>query len=252
MYILQDDTNIRAIPRRIKSFKSKPYIQMECILQTANELNRNKRSYDKQTLQESINKIMPRIKGKEFVGELDHPVSKDPGRQLTVLYKECSHVITELGWDGNSLIGVLETTNTPNGQILKGLAEQGIPVGFSYRGMGDLRPTLENGQQTFKVVGPLHTVTWDSVSFPSHPTARMTRISEGVGYNNNNFDKNASADPIKVTDQISKMIFESIDLSTITENRNNYICTENGVCYLPNDFDKLVELRKKHLLGLFR
>lgn len=251
MYILQDDTNIRAMAKNIKKWKHRPYIRMECVLQTADELNRNKRSYEKATLQESIDKIMPRIKLKEFVGELDHPISKNPSRQLTVLYKECSHVITELGWDGNTLIGVLETTNTPNGHILKGLAEQGIPVGFSYRGMGDLRPVFENGQQTFKVVGPLHTVTWDSVSYPSHPTAKMTRISEGVGASTYK-DNYKIEDPIKVTAEISKMIFESIDINSITKRSGNYICTENGTCYLPNEFDQIVENRKKYLMGLFK
>lgn len=253
MYILNDNTQVRSYPKNIKSFKNKNYIRMECVLQTADEVNRNKRSYDKSTLQESIDKIMPRIKGKEFVGELDHPISKDPARQLTVLYKECSHVITDLGWNGNSLIGVLETTNTPNGQILRGLAEQGIPVGFSYRGMGDLRPVYEDGQQTFKVVGPLHTVTWDSVSYPSHPTAKMTRISEGIDFSNNkNKTLNENFSAIKVTDDIAKMIYESIDLSTIISENNNYICTENGVCYLPNEFDRMLELRKSKLIGLFK
>jgi hypothetical protein len=249
MYILNDNTQMKSYPKNIKTFKNKNYIRMECVLQTAGDINRNKRSYDKSTLQESIDKIMPRIKGKEFVGELDHPISKNPSRQLTVLYKECSHVITDLGWNGNSLVGVLETTNTPNGQILRGLAEQGIPVGFSYRGMGDLRPVFENGQQTFKVVGPLHTVTWDSVSFPSHPTAKMTKISEGMNFSGNNVQPDYSA--IKVTDEISQMIYESIDLSAVVESTNEYICTENGVCYLPNDYDRMIETRKNKLMGLF-
>lgn len=251
MYILQDNTDIRAIAKNVKGYKNKPYIRMECILQTAEEVNRNKRKYDKMTLSESINKIMSRVLGREFLGELDHPISKNPSRQLTVLYKECSHLIVDLGWDGNNLIGVLETTNTPNGKILKGLAEQKIPVGFSYRGMGDLRQVYENGQQSFKVVGPLHTVTWDSVSFPSHPTAKMKRISEGVDVqpsSSNTLTENSGV--IKVTNEISKMIFESINLSTVTE-KNGYICNEDGYCYLPNEFDLIVENRKKYLMGKF-
>jgi hypothetical protein len=106
-----------------------------------------------------------------------------------------------------------------------------------------------NGQQTFKVVGPLHTVTWDSVSFPSHPTAKMTKISEGMNFSGNNVQPDYSA--IKVTDEISQMIYESIDLSAVVESTNEYICTENGVCYLPNDYDRMIETRKNKLMGLF-
>lgn len=248
MYIIQEDTEVRTIAQNIKKWKHKPYIQMECILQTAGDINRNRRTYSKDTLQESIDKIMPRVKLNEFLGELDHPISKNPSRQLTVLYKEASHLIKDLGWNGNSLVGVLETLDTPNGRILKSLAEQGVPVGFSYRGMGDLRPFLENGKQAFSVVGPLHTVTWDSVSFPSHATAKMTRISEGVEVPTK---QKKYSGVMEVTNEVSKMIFESIDLSTIKSSKNGYICTEDGVCYLPNEFDRLVEKRKQYLMGKF-
>ncbi len=256
MYILQDMTDLVTIPRKIKKPVNKPYIRMECVLQTAGDFNRNGRTYSKQTLQESIDKIMDRVKDKSFLGELDHPISKNPSRQLTVLYKEASHVIVDLGWEGNSLVGVLESLNTPKGQILKGLAEQSIPVGFSYRGMGDLRPVLEGGKQKFSVVGPLHTVTWDSVSFPSHATAKMRRISEGVdvSFNTNEnkaYDLNKYSGIMEVTNDISTMVLESIDINTITKSSNGYICTESGVCYLPNDYDYLVEKRKKYLMGKF-
>ena len=250
MYIIQEDTEIRTVAQNIKKWKHKPYIQMECILQTAGDINRNRRTYSKETLQESIDKIMSRVRSKEFLGELDHPISKNPSRQLTVLYKEASHLIKDLGWNGNSLVGVLETLDTPNGRILKSLAEQGVPVGFSYRGMGDLRPFLENGKQAFSVVGPLHTVTWDSVSFPSHATAKMTRISEGAG-SASSYKPFKSSGVMKVTNEISKMIFESIDLSTVKSTKSGYICTEDGVCYLPNEFDRLVEQRKQYLMGKF-
>ena len=53
-----------------------------------------------------------------MIGELDHPISDNPIRQTTVLYKETSHIITEYGWEGNLLKGVVETTPyTENGRI---------------------------------------------------------------------------------------------------------------------------------------
>ena len=227
MYIIHEAA-IAATPENIKVFKDK--IRMECILQTAGDINRNRRMYEKSTLQESIDKIMDRVRGKEFLGELDHPIDSNPARQVTVSYKEASHAIIDLGWDGNKLRGVLETLRTPNGTILKNLAEDGIPVGFSYRGMGDVRPMNEGmGKQTFKVVGPLHTVTWDAVSFPSHKEAKLQEITEGV----------------------KTAIYESIDPTMIVSESSNYICLENGVCYLPNDFDRMLEQRKKWLKSKF-
>lgn len=253
MYILQEMSDLVSIPKNIKKVRNKPYIRMECVLQTVGDINRNGRTYSKQTLQESIDKINDRVKGKKFLGELDHPISKNPSRQLTVLYKECSHAILDLGWEGSSLIGVLETTNTPNGQILRNLAEQGVPVGFSYRGMGNLKPFLEGGKQAYAVVGPLHTVTWDSVSFPSHATAEMRSITESV--ENINIKNNKKYSGVyKVESDISNIVLESfnIDINNIQVKQNGMICTENGVCYLPNDFDNIIERRKQFLMGKFK
>ena len=56
---------------------------------------------------------------------------------------------------------------------------------------------------------------------------------------------------MEVTNDISTMVLESIDINTITKSSNGYICTESGVCYLPNDYDYLVEKRKKYLMGKF-
>lgn len=228
MYIISEAA-ISGVPENIKKFKDK--IRFEAILQTAGDINRNRRMYDKQTLQESIDKIADRIRGREFLGELDHPIDSNPARQVTVSYKEASHAILELAWDGNKLRGVLESLRTPNGTILKNLAEDGIPIGFSYRGMGDVRPMNEGlmGKQTFKVVGPLHTVTWDCVSFPSHKEAKLQEITESV----------------------KTAIYESIDPSLIVRETGNMVCMENGVCYLPNDFDRMVEQRKKWLKSRF-
>lgn len=230
MNIIQE-TAIMSQPKNIKKIKDGK-VRFTSILQDTGIKNRNNRIYDKKTLQESIDKIMDRVKGRTFLGELDHPIDSNPARQFLVSYHEVSHIITDLSWDGNKLIGEMETLRTDNGMTLKHLLEDRIGVGFSYRGMGDLQQIrTEGGAPVFQVTGPLSTITWDSVSYPSHKSAvaRITPMTEGV--------------------QLALM--ESYDPLTIKSETNGYICTEAGVCYVPNVFDKMIEERVKSLKNRF-
>lgn len=228
--IIINESALVSQARNIKAISKGDKIRFEAVLQTANDINRNRRMYDKDTLQESMNKISERVKGREFLGELDHPIDSNPARQVTVSFKEASHLIVDLGWDGNKLIGVLESLRTPNGMILKNLAEDNIPIGFSYRGMGDLKQIREDmGGPVFKVVGPLTTVTWDCVSFPSHKEAKLMKINESV----------------------QRAIMESIDPLAIKFQNSEMICTEGGVCYLPNSYDRMIEERIMNLKNRF-
>lgn len=177
MFIISENPHVSR-PYNLKSFKDK--IRMECVLQTADVFNRNRRKYSKDVINEGVSKIRPRITEGSLLGELDHPVDSNPVRQVTVLYKEASHKFCEVGWNGNKLVAVLETLRTPNGTILKNLAEDGVPIGFSFRGMGDLREIMKEGKTFFEVRGPLQAVTWDAVSYPSHEGANLIKITEQV------------------------------------------------------------------------
>ena len=216
--LMVEQPTVVSIPKKIRE-KKDGRCRMEACLQTVGVWNRNNRLYEEGLLKEGIRKIDSRIGEGSLLGELDHPVDGNPVRQLTVLYKNASHQFLELGWEGNKLVAVIETTRSPNGEILKNFTEDGIPVGFSFRGMGDLKKTvMEGGKTGFKVEPPLNIVTWDAVSYPSHAEARVIKITEGV----------------------VNIIHESV---SIHENKDGLICMENGYCYFPNDFDNLVERR---------
>ena len=226
-FIITETESMRSVPKNIKS-AGRDKIRFECVLQTAGDVNRNRRRYQKGVLEEGIQKVSERILEGSLLGELDHPHEvNNPVRQVTVQFKNASHVFREVGWDGNKLVGVLESLRTPNGEILKNLAEDGIPVGFSFRGMGDLKQVQESGNSFYEVNGPLHVITWDAVSYPSHAQARLTKINESV----------------------SSMLHEA---ACNVEEENGMICTEDGYCYLPNDFDRLVEQRVIDLTSKFR
>jgi len=216
MYIFAEAANTMVIPKKIKKLKE-GVLRLLVGLQTGGDVNRNRRRYATGLLKEGVNSIKARVKEGGFLGELDHPIDKDPVRQVTVLYAESSHKFCEMGWDGNKLVAVIETLRTPKGTILKNLAEDKIPVGFSFRGMGDLKQMMEDGQPVYEVVGPLHVVTWDAVSYPSHNAAKL----------------------IEITENVTRMIHESTGLCEC----NGMICTSEGYCYFPNDFDRLVEQR---------
>lgn len=214
LYLISENEITKSIPKKVKGFKDK--IRFEACIQTAGDINRNKRRYKKELIESGLSKVNPRISEGSFLGELDHPIDKNPVRQITVEYKSVSHRFKELGWDGDKLIAVVETLRTPYGTILKNLAEDGIPVGFSFRGMGELKQVHEAQGSFFDVNPPLHIITWDSVSQPSHTKAKL----------------------IKITESVNNVLQESVGY---TECNTGFIKTSDGVCYLPNDFDQLVE-----------
>ena len=221
------ESGIAQTPVNMKVMRGGDKIRFEAVLQDVDIRNRNGRIYRKRPLQEAIETESERIKEGSFLGELDHPIEKDnPLRQCTVLYKEASHKFCELGWDGNKLVGVLETlSGTQNGRTLCGLAKDDkVPICFSFRGMGEINEIHENGVKCNEVSGPMKIITWDSVSFPSHSVAKIIRINENV--------------QSQMNEKFSVVLEESA-----IEEKNGMICLENGMCYFPNVFDKMVEER---------
>ena len=166
--------SIRVIKEDYSSNPKNPrmYIQAESIFQTVNEVNRNRRKYPDDLLTEAIVSNSEKIKNRTFLGELDHPLDPNPARQATVLYKEASHCITNLKLSGSNIVGIFETLSTTNGKNLFGLIKDGIPIGFSLRAMGELQEM--DGYTLVK--RPFVMVCYDSVSQPSHQTARIQKI----------------------------------------------------------------------------
>ncbi len=248
-FLLSESPSISCIPKKQRTTKSGT-LRMEACIQTVGDINKNRRKYMKPDLQEAVNTIGYRLREGSFLGEMDHPLDDNPARQFTVLYKAVSHKFLEMGWDGNMLMSVVETLDTHHGRDLQGLIRSGVPIGFSFRGMGDLKKVTSHNESYNEVVGPLTVVTWDAVSSPSHSKARMVKMleSQGVAY------KDLSAMPI--TEETSRILLESAGCfdsgRKCLNEKNGLICTEDGMCYLPNDFDTLVNSRVTNLLTKFK
>jgi len=209
-------------------------LRFECVLQTVGTVNRNKRRYSKGVINEGLEAISDRIREGSLLGELDHPIDKNPVRQVTVLYKESSHRILDYGWDGNKLIGVVEILSNRNGRDLRALIEDGVPIGFSFRGMGELKMVNESGESFYDVIGPengrkpIQIITWDAVNSPSHIEARLLRRINEDEDDNNALALDESSLSMLVDYYRRKSNF-SISNDCL---RKGILCTPDGICYL--------------------
>lgn len=156
-------------------------VSFEAILQEAETPNQNKRKYSKNLLQEGLNDVKIQMQRNSFLGEMDHPSGAGISiqRQATVLFKEASHRIVSAEFDNNLLVGKLETLSEGNGKILAGLIRDNVKVGFSLRALGSLK---EDGSGYKVVTKPFKMVTYDAVSVPSNTPAYITKINEGLSY----------------------------------------------------------------------
>ena len=144
---------------------------IEGIFAQAEQKNRNGRVYPRPIMENAVNKyVNEQVKQKRAVGELNHPEGP------TVNLDKVSHLITDLQWEGNNVIGKASILDTPNGKIVKGLLDGGVKLGVSTRGMGSLEQ--RNGTMYVKEDFLLNTV--DIVQDPSAPAAFVNGIMEGV------------------------------------------------------------------------
>ena len=154
----------------IREAKGRPGVfEVEGIMQRALAENQNGRIYKKDLLAREAKKYVSEFvkKGNAF-GELDHPESP------VVSLKNASHIVKELYWKGDDLMGKVELLNTPAGNIVKEIIKAGHTIGISSRGTGSVQQTNE-GQ--LEVQPDFELVCWDFVSNPSTHGAFMNPVS---------------------------------------------------------------------------
>jgi hypothetical protein len=183
-----------------KSFKFKAY------LQEADVVNQNRRIYRKEALNAGVESIRERMKKGIFFCEMDHPITNDPRRFTTVLLKNASHRVLDIGWKNNLLEGICATTSNSVGKDLRALIEQdGIPVGFSVRAVGKTRKDPSMG--ITEVASNMRVFSWDAVSNPSHKTALTQEILNENTVNENNAP---GINELLVTSEVVNCLTESV------------------------------------------
>ena len=169
----------------LKESKEKPGVyEVEGIMQRAVSKNQNGRTYSKAILERESEKYIEEfVKNGNAFRELDHPESP------IVSLKNASHIVKELWWKGNDLMGRVELLNTPAGNIVKEIIKAGHTIGISSRGTGSVTQTNEG---TLEVQPDFELVCWDFVSNPSTHGAFMNPITLQEGKANiskyNNLD----------------------------------------------------------------
>ena len=156
-----------------KKFVSSGGMILSGILQQADAINGNGRTYPFDTLSREVQKYKQIVKERRALGELDHPDDS------VINLKNASHLVTEIWMDGKKVMGKLRVLNTPSGNTLRALVENGVKLGISSRALGSVNEA--NGRTV--VQEDLQLICFDIVSEPSTPNAFLSKDGGGLREN---------------------------------------------------------------------
>ena len=144
---------------------------IEGVFMQSNIKNRNGRMYPKDVMEKEVARYAKDlVEKKRAFGELGHPSGP------TINLERVSHMITELKMNGDNVMGKAKIMDSPYGNIVKSLINEGASLGVSSRGMGSLR---QNSQGIMEVQKDFHLATAaDIVADPSAPDAYVNGIME--------------------------------------------------------------------------
>jgi len=138
------------------------------IIQCAENMNGNGRVYPRPILEREIKNYHKLVKERRALGELDHP------EDSVINLRNVSHLITDVWWDGNNVMGKAQVLDTPSGGILRSLVQANISTGISSRGLGSVRES----QGRTMVEDDYQLICFDIVQEPSTANAYLMRESK--------------------------------------------------------------------------
>lgn len=145
-------------------------IFIEGIFMQADKENKNGRIYPRGIMEKELERYQSLIKEKRSLGELGHPPNP------TINLDKVSHLISNLKFEGNDIVGKAKILDTPMGKIAQNFIEEGVRLGVSSRGLGSLKE--KNGVN--EVQDDFHLATVDIVADPSAPDAFVQGIMESA------------------------------------------------------------------------
>ena len=129
--------------------------------------NANQRVYPVTEIGRAVNTLNDQIKGGYSVlGEVDHPEG------LNINLDRVSHMITDMWMDVPNGYGKLKVIPTPMGQLVQTMINNGVKIGVSSRGSGNVKEDGSGEVSEFEII------TVDAVAQPSAPGAYPTPIYE--------------------------------------------------------------------------
>ena len=148
-----------------KAFVANGGMILSGVMQRADAKNGNGRVYPRLVLEREVENYQKLVKERRALGELDHP------EDSVINLKNASHMVTDVWWQENDVMGKVQVLNTPSGKVLQELANAGVNLGISSRGMGSVHEA--NGTTT--VEDDFQLICFDFVSEPSTTGAFMVK-----------------------------------------------------------------------------
>ena len=129
--------------------------------------NANQRVYPVNEITRAVKTLNEQIEnGYSVCGEADHP------DDLKINLDRVSHMIVSMWMEGPNGYGKLKILPTPMGQLIRTMLENGVKLGVSSRGSGNVKNDGSGEVSDFEII------TVDMVAQPSAPGAYPTPIYE--------------------------------------------------------------------------
>lgn len=171
--------------------------------------NRNGRMYPEEVMDKEVARYMKEsVDTNTAMGELGHP----NGPQINL--DRVSHRIVSLRKEGTNYIGKALITNTPMGNIAKGIMESGAKLGVSSRGMGSLKLNKEGVnevQNDFRLA-----TAADIVADPSAPDAWVNGVMESMEWI---YDERLGWKAIQLAEDAKKAINNAVSSRSLGEQK---------------------------------
>ena len=157
----------KMVTEAVDNGKGGKSLYMEGIFVQGAKQNQNQRVYPVNEITKAVNSVQGKIdEGFTVLGEADHP------DDLQVNLDRVSHMIERMWMQGSDGYGRLKLLPTPMGQICITLLENGVKLGVSSRGSGNV---TESGN-----VSDFEIQTVDIVANPSAPDAYPDPLYEQI------------------------------------------------------------------------
>lgn len=155
----------------ILEYKEQPNGSKDCYLKgiaiQADRRNLNERVYPLNEITSAVNNMADRIrKGESILCECDHPES------LTINLDRVAGMITDVWMEGSNGMATIKLLPTIQGENIRRMLENGVRLGVSSRGSGDVD---HNGY-----ISNFEIVTVDIVAQPSAPEAYPKAVFESL------------------------------------------------------------------------
>jgi hypothetical protein len=212
-YVSPSDTHNAEIIKESKNTleHSKPF-EFYAVLQKYNTPNRNGRVYPERILKREAENYKKAIAKGTSLSELNHPESS------LIDLDRVSHIITEVWWEGNVLMGKLKLLTSPGfhergivstkGDMAANYLRQGVTLGISSRGVGSL---AKKGEQN-EVQDDFELICFDLVSSPSTPGAYLFLNAEDRSKYDENLDEEKQMQMSRATGMSTDSGNKSLDL----------------------------------------